>query len=183
MGDVFKAVSENQGPLYKIGASLLKSKSAFDTADAYREFGKTQANVLNLEAQGMEQQAGQERALGILKAHDQAKKGKLVQSALRARAAASGAGGSPDVMNLAANISAETEYRKALALYTGEQSGRNYENTAAGRRYSAAESARAGKIRGRAMDLQGYTSLITEEGIGAIGRAGGSLWKKYGEFN
>ena len=169
------------GPLAKIVPSLLKSYSAFSEAGAYKDWGQAQKRAADYQATGIEQRAGQEEAVGQRAMLEQAKKGKLVQSALRARAAAQGAGASPDVVDLAADIAAETEYRKQVALSNSKTNAQNLRQYAAGVRYGGAEAERAGKIRSNSAKLRGYGSLVTEEGVGAIGGGLGSLWKKYGE--
>ena len=169
------------GPLAKIVPSLLKSYSAFSEAGAYKDWGQAQKRAADYQATGIEQRAGQEEAVGQRAMLGQAKKGKLVQSALRARAAASGAGGSPDVVDLSADITAETEYRKQVALSDSQTNAQNLRNYASGVRYGGAEAQRAGKIRSNAAKLRGYGSLVTAEGVEAAGKGVGSLWDKYGE--
>jgi hypothetical protein len=113
------------------------------------------------EAQQLEQAAGRDRATGQRRAEEERRQARLVQSALQARAG--GGGLDPTVMNLAADIAGEGEYRALAALYEGEESAR-------GKEESAAAARRTGRARGRAMDYASASTLLS---------TGSSIYSKY----
>lgn len=114
----------------------------------------------NFRAKQMEQRANEERAVGQRNMFEQRRKADLAQSTLRARAAAA-TGDTTDtgVLNLDAGIEREGEYRALTEFYKGENSGRGYEDAAAGTRASGKARADGYRIRGIGTLLEGATSF------------------------
>ena len=98
---------------------------------------------------------------------------KLVQSALVARAAASGAGASdPTVNKLARDIAEEGELRSAMALYEGEARAGGLRGAASLSRFRGGQALKAGKTKRRA-----YTGSAAATLLGGAA----TMFSKYGE--
>ena len=152
-------------PYLMIGGTALSAYNQYGAGKAAAAEGKAIQSAKEFEAQQMLVNAGQARATSQRKALAQQKQTKLVQSALQARAAASGGGAlDPTVMDLAGDIAAEGDYRRRVALYEGDDATRIYQAGANLRRFEGEQAVRAGKIKQRSANIGAGATLLS--GIG-----------------
>lgn len=145
------------GKAGKIGAAL-QGQAAMQSA----EYRATQ-----LRQQAQEARASQQRM-----ALETRRKGGLVQSTLRARAAAGGGGATDNtVLNLTGDIAARTEYESLLEMYKGENAARGMEDAANAAIYQ-------GKVGQTAAGLQ--SEAIGYQTRGTIAQSVGSLASQVG---
>ena len=158
--------------------TLLKAAAMFRGGEAAASEGAAVQRAREFEATQIESTARQERAMATQKASGEARKGRLVQSALTARAAASGGSATdPSVLSLAGQIAEEVDLRKRLALFEGEIDAQALEAIASGRRATGAEARRVGKIKRQAARSKGFTTLFDL----ADDETFETLFKKFGE--
>lgn len=92
---------------------------------SHLQFGIQAQQAAEYQAAQLRQNAGQQQASAQRQAFDVDRQSKYVASSALATAAASGAGASdPTVVNLIARNAGEFAYRKAVALYGGEDKAR-----------------------------------------------------------
>lgn len=126
------------------------------------------------EALQHEQNATTDIGAGQLRAADEQRKSRIVQSRALALAAASGGGASdPTVVNLISNLEAQGAYNAAVEMYQGEDRARHERMSANAARFEAASLRTAGSA---------YESAANTQAIGTIfeGAYRGSLYGKYG---
>jgi len=158
-----------------IGGTALSAYNQYGAGKAAAAEGKAIQSAKEFEAQQMLVNAGQARATSQRKALAQQKQTKLVQSALQARAAASGGGAlDPTVMDLAGDIAAEGDYRRRVALYEGDDASRTLNAGAGMRRWEGEQAVRAGKIKQRSANIGAGATLLS--GIGMA-----TAFSKWGE--
>jgi hypothetical protein len=127
--------------------------------------GDAAKDSANIQAKQLERKAGLERASSQRAAGEEDRQGRLQQSRALAVAASSGAGASDSgFMEHMAQLSAETNYRKMVALYEGEEGANQLEEQAKATRKGGAQAAQAGNIAA----------------TGTILSQGASLYGKYG---
>lgn len=130
-----------------------------------------------LEAEGLSRFAGEQR-----KGLAEKRKGKLIASALTARAAAQGGGGDPTVMKLAGGIDAEAAYRMAMALAAGQEARKGYQTAAAGKRFEGDQAVMGANARASGM-RKGMQTKSYGRAASALGDVAKSdLWSKFGEW-
>lgn len=123
-------------------------------------------------AWNLERQAGIALALAQREAMEERRLGDIAASRALAVAAASGGGvQDPTIVRLLASTKGEAAYRASVALYEGEERGRQLRHEATFERIGGAEALAEGKARSRAYTLQG---------LGTAARGGVSLYAKYG---
>lgn len=133
------AISDLLGPSLQIGSTVLSAGSQIARGNAGVGVAARRKAALEFQAQQLETEAGQSKAVGQTQAQDVARQTALVNSTALARAAASGAGASdPTVLAVMARTSSEGAYRQALALYEGEAQARIDNMRAVAARYEGA---------------------------------------------
>lgn len=154
--------------------TLVSSESS---ASAAKAAGKDANRVAKWEAAQLERNAGQERAAAQRQAIEERRQGRLAISRARALAGASGAGVSdPTVTNILADLASQGETNALTAMWEGEESARNMEFQAAGRRYEGATAKAAGKTQAAAIRRAGYLDTI-----GTVLEGGSDFYTKYGD--
>lgn len=119
------SLSDMLGPALQIGSTILSAGSQVERGNAGVAVANRRKAALEFQAQQLETEAGQSKAVSQVQAADVARQNALVQSSILARAAASGAGASdPSVLSVMARTGAESAYRQAVALYEGEAQSR-----------------------------------------------------------
>lgn len=119
------ALSDMLGPALQIGSTILSADSQYEKGNAGVVVANRRRAMDEFQAQQLETEAGQSKAVSQVQAGDIARQVAIVQSATLARAAASGAGAQdPTVLNVMARTGAEGAYRQAVALYEGEAQAR-----------------------------------------------------------
>lgn len=141
--DVIAKVAQGGGAV----GTVLNATSKLREAAAAGEAGKAARASKEMEANLLERRAGQERAIAQRKGLNELRKERFVQSALQARAAASGGGADPTVAKLASDIAAEGDYRYRSAIYEGDDLAEALRAGAAVRRYEGKEAVRAGNLK------------------------------------
>lgn len=132
----------------RIGGSLF---GAFQNLS----YGEQAQDAAAFQAAQLRQNAGQALAQAQRDAYFEQRKTDYVMSAALASAAASGGGASdPTVVNILSQISAEGAYRKASALYGGEDRSRMFKLQADSAEYAgeAANTAAIGRAIGSGID-------------------------------
>ena len=138
------------------------------TATAAIKQGEAQQQAAKYQAKQEQAAAGQAAAIAEREAAVKQQKGDVLQSRLRAVAAASGAGATdPTVLDLSSQLDANTEYDVASSLYEGQSRSLAFQNQARMTRYEGQQAATAGVVRG--------TSSI----LGTAGQLGSSLAMRY----
>lgn len=151
--------------------TLLQASGQARAGRAAAEQGLAQQAGAEYEAAAMQVRAGQERASAQRAMIEERRKGRIIQSNLQARAAASGAGAlDPTVADISGDLAAETEYRALTAMYQGEDAAQGLETSARLRRFEGGQYAKAGKVQQRSSNYAAFGTLLT---------GGGSLYDKY----
>ena len=115
----------------------------------------------------LRQNADAAQAVGTRQAYDVGRQTDMVQSRALAVAAASGGGASdPGVVTLMANTAAEGAYRKALALYNGQDKARSLEMEADSVAYEGKVAKRNALIGGALQMVGGGSSLLASRARG-----------------
>lgn len=128
------------------------------------------------EADQLENNANQGRAISQRQAIEERRKATLLESTLRNRAAASGGGGDVGVIDLAQDIDAQGEYNAMSALYEGEEKGRNLEGAASVRRWEGKNARKAGNLKAISTVLSSAGSMYGKYGGGGFTpNAGGGM--------
>lgn len=143
-------------------------------AMSHFQFGQTAQQAAEFQAAQMRQQAGQTQASAQRQAFDVDRQAQYIASAALASAAASGGGASdPTVTNLIARNASEMAYRKATALYQGDERARMLNLEADAKEYTGAETKANSAMVGGAQVFKAGTSILR-------GAAREGLLKKYG---
>ena len=130
---------------------MMVASTVFSVAGQQSE-GRAAQQAANFEAAQRDQAAGQTRASSQREAEDQRRQARLVNSKLQANAG--GGGLDTGVVNMAADITGEGEYRALSALYEGEESARGLE--------MGADQARArGKAARKAANFKTVSTLFS----------------------
>jgi hypothetical protein len=161
---VLGAVSSIGGTIAGMGSSMAAGRAgkigAAMQGQAAMQSAEYRATQLRQQAQ--EARASQQRA-----ALETRRKGGLVQSTLRARAAAGGGGATDNtVLDLTGQIAERTEYESLLEMYKGENAARGMEDAANAAIYQ-------GKVGVVSAGLQG--DAIEQRTRGTIAQSAGSL--------
>lgn len=104
-------------------------------------------------------------------AAQQRKQGKLALS--RLQAVAGGGGLDAGVVNLAADIAGETEYRALSSLYEGDERAAGLRHAAATKRYEGKQTRTAGMIGAATSVLSDAPGLFEKYGKGGFKGYGG----------
>lgn len=174
-GAIGMNVPAGQGPAAAMSGvgTLLNVFGNFAAGSAAARAGKDARAAAEFEAAQLDQAAGQGIASAQRKAIEERRRAALVASRQLAVAAASGGGASdPTITNLIADVEGEGAYRAAVALYEGDERGRQLRLGADAKRYEGELMERGGKDRQMAYTLRGI-------GAGVTGYAG--LYGKYGQ--
>lgn len=119
------------------------------------------------EANQMDVNAGQQRAIAQRSAIQDRHQADLANSKLQARAAASGGGASdPTTVGLSEDIDAQGEYNALTSLYNGEEKARGMEGGADMKRFE-------GKQAKKAATIGAISSVLTSAGSAGL-KYGGS---------
>lgn len=146
------------GTAAAVGGTALTATSAIKQGEAAQQAAKYQAQQETAAAQ-------QASALATRDAAVKQQKSDVVQSRLRAVAAASGAGAAdPTVLDLTSALSSMGEYDVASALYEGSARNLAFINQAAATRYQGEQERTAGIIRGTSSILGTAGSLAMRYG-------------------
>lgn len=155
------------GKAGKIGAAL-QGQAAMQSAE-YR--------AKQLEQQAQEARASQQRV-----ALETRRKGDIIQSTLRARAAAGGGGATDNtVLNLTGQIAGRTEYDALLEMYKGENAARGMQDAAKAARYQGQVGLTAAGLQGQAIDYQ--TRGTIAQSFGSLGSSIGGLGSSLSGLN
>ena len=158
-----------------IGGSVLSAANQMNAGKAAVNEGKAIQASKEYEAQQMMVNAGQARATSQRKALAEQKRTRFVQSALQARAAASGGGAlDPTIMDLTGDIAQEGDYRRRVALYEGDDATRVYQSGANLKRWEGEQAVRAGEVKRRSAGMGAAATLLS-------GFAAATAFGKWGE--
>jgi hypothetical protein len=128
---------------------------------SHYEFGQQAMQAAQFQAAQLRQNAGQVQASAQRQAFDVDRQAKYVASSALATAAASGGGASdPTVVNLMARNAGEFAYRKAVALYQGDDKARLMNLQADAKEYEGETTAANSDKVAAAQFLQGGASLL-----------------------
>ena len=181
MGVAFEPISATLGVLSSL-ASVGGTIAGMGSAMAAGKAGKIgaalqgQAAMQSAEyrAKQLEQQAQEARASQQRMALETRRKGDLLQSTLRTRAAAGGGSATDNtVMNLAGQIAARTEYESLLQMYKGENAVRGLEDAASAAIYQGKVGQVAAGLQSTAVGYQ--TQGTIAQSMGSLGKAVGGL--------
>lgn len=112
-------------PIVAIAGTLLSASAYGQQGAAIKKQAERKRAEAEFEAQQLDIDAGQAKAVSQRAAADVETNARLINSTALARAAASGAGASdPTVMNIIAKTSGMGAYRSGVALYEGESQAR-----------------------------------------------------------
>lgn len=165
------AAAKAAAPYLSAAGTLVNVLGQVQAGRNARAQGAAMQKAAEYEAERMKDRANAERAIGQRKAINERRRTEFAQSALQARAAASGAGLGPGVVDLAGDIEQEGEFRALNALYEGEERARGLDTSASLSRFEGDQYYKAGKTRAR-----GYYMGAAGAGLDR----GASLFEKYG---
>lgn len=135
--------------------------------------GNAERGAANFQAAQMEQNAGQEKATSQRQAIEARREAGIANSAVRARAAASGGGADdPSVLNIEGHNAGVGEYEALTSLYQGDEAARQDLMGASAKRYGGAQARQASVFKAGSTLLSG--------GKSAWDNGGSSLYDKYG---
>lgn len=159
-------------PAMGAGSTVLSSAGYLQAGQAANFGGQAQQQQENYSADVLTQAAGQQRAQTSADIADTARSTDLLESTIRARAAASGGGATdPTVINLESGVAGRGEYNVLSELYSGEEKARGLENQAALNRYMGTQYRTAGQLQQQEEQTKALSSLL---------QGGSSLFSKYG---
>lgn len=139
-----------------------------------KQAGKMQKQADIYEAEQLEQNANSEILAGNRAALEAKRKGDMVGSSARARAAASGVdAGSGSALSDIVEIDKRSTYNAAMELWRGESAATGDINRAKGLRYKGELDERGGSAAQQGAALSA---------AGTIAGAGGSMLKTYGAY-
>jgi hypothetical protein len=174
-----------------IAGGVSQANAQRQAGDAAYQQAVAKNNAAVLQAQQMEQQAGEEQAAAGRQAIDAQRKGQLMAARLRAVMGASG-GGIDN--NLLASLQGEGNYNADVAQWQGDERARADRNQAALARWGGANSLQQGVYSQSAMDTAADSTMLSTIGKTALSFAskyGGSgpsgidseiaSWSKYGQ--
>ncbi len=167
------AITKEGTETLDLAGGLLKFGSTFLGARQFAAAGRSAQAIAESEAGQFDIIAGQQVPVAQRKAEDIRRTKRLLQSRLRARAAASGTGG-PGIETLEAELEGEGEYRALLALFEGEERAANIRFGAKVRRFAGERARIAGTLRARAARTAAFGTLLAGFGKNA------TLAEKYG---
>lgn len=149
------------GPVVSIFGTLLSAKGQ-------RKQGAAAQWAADIEASQLQRRAKQVKATSQRSAQEADRQGRLQQSRALAVAASSGGGASdPTIMNHMAQLAAESNYRKMISLYEGEEEAFQLEKQAEATKKGGGLARQAGNIGA----------------AGTVLSSAGSLYSKYGQTN
>lgn len=131
-----------------------------------------QATLAGLQADTLEQEAGQARAMGQREAAEDRRQSRIIRSRAAAVMGASGAAVDTDIL---ADIDTGAEIRALTSQYRGEESARGLEYDAVLQRAGAAGIRQSGEATRTAANQNAFLTLA-----GGAGQAA-SLYAKYGD--
>lgn len=138
-------------------------------------FGRQAQEANQFQADQLRQNAGQAQASAQRVAEDEDRKTALVNSAALASAAASGGGASdPTVVNIMARTAGEGAYRRAAALYQGDERARTMNLQATAKEYEGKDIALNSDMVGAGQAFGAGTTLL--KGMAR----GSSLYQRFG---
>lgn len=136
--------------------------------------GQAAVDSANYRATQLRQQAQEARAVQQRMALETHRKGDLVQSTLRARAAAGGGGATDNtVLNLTRQIAGRTEYESLLEMYKGENAARGLEDAANAAIYQGQVAQRGAQYKAAGYGFQTQGTLA--QSAGSMAQQFGSL--------
>lgn len=161
-------------PLAVVGG-LFSIAGTMSQASALRNQAAAEQQAANYKVLVENQRAMAERASAQRQALQTNRKTDLTQSALQARAAASGGGADdPTVVKLASDIEGEGKYQSLFDMYLGETRARGLEDQGVVDRFSADQRAKQLNSTANATILSGIGSLASRFAGGGGSLAGGS---------
>ena len=140
------------------------------TGKAQRDAAHYRKSVADVQAQAMEQEAGQTRAASQRQAIEAQEAGKQVSGQIRAASAGSGAL-DPSVVNLLGRSEQNTEFNRLAALYRGEEAAIGMEHQADIMRAGGLMDAWTGDTQA---ELANRQAMLT--GIGGLGQMAGDAY-------
>lgn len=159
------------GSLLSLFGAGMKAWGSIESGNAAADFGRAQRVADQFAAEQLRVNAGQVIAAATIQELNITRQANLVTSRAQALAAASGGGAlDPTVVNNVARISGEEAYRKATALYQGEDQARVMRMQAAAKDY---EGALAEDFGNKKQDMSRITA-----GADILG-GGASLFSRY----
>lgn len=160
------------GPAMQVGGTLLSAFGQKQQGSDAAATGVQQLALAQFQAAQMRTNAGEAIASSQRAADDIQRQQEYVASRALAVAAASGGGASdPTVINLIARTAGEGAYRRAVALYQGEDKSRALKAQADATEYGGLLAAEAGGKTQSAYDIGAASTLM---------KSGASLFSKYG---
>lgn len=144
-----------------VAATVLSAGSSIMGGNAANRSAQSEASQL-------EYQAGQQRASSQRAAIEQRRQAALVNS--RLRAVAGGGAGDIGVINMAADIAGEGEYRALTALYEGNDKAAGMESAAAARRREGKAARTSGYLGAvsSVLSAAGTSSMLSKYGAGGF---------------
>ncbi len=172
------ALANIGGTIAGMGATSASRKTAIQAGALAQQGaafeGQAAVDSANYRATQLRQQAQEARASQQRAALETQRKGGLVQSSLRARAAAGGGGATDNtVLNLTGQIAGRTEFESLIDMFKGEQAGRGLEDAANAAIYGGQVAK-----QGAAFKAAGYGYQTA----GTIAQSQGSMAQQFGSL-
>lgn len=149
-------------------AGIISAQSQHQQGQAASRMATIQAGQLEEQARQTEEAAKSQEGASQIKALEQKRQARLLQSSVIARAAASGATTSDkNVNDILLNIEGEGEYRALMDLYNGSSAAYELRNRARAMRGQALVTRFEGKQARRAGNVAAFGSLLSTAGTAA----------------
>jgi hypothetical protein len=157
--------------LLSAGATAANAASTIAGGRIQQQAGRFAQQQKDLEALQQEQAAQESRATAQRSAFEKQREGRLLQSRLQAKAAASGGGADdPTILGLAGDIAGRSALQALMEMASGENRARNLEDNAA-----------AARMRGFTARAEGDArrSNANLSALGTILGGGASIFRRY----
>ena len=135
--------------------------------------GNEQAAQMEYQAKVADQKAAEARAASQRDALAKNREGQIIQSQMRAAAAAQGGLSDPSVIDAFGDVESEISLARQQDIYAGEQQGRGYQDAADMARLNAKNAVSAARIGAAGQLFQGATSMFDR--FGAAKKPSGGL--------
>lgn len=155
-------ISDFLAPSLQIASTILSAGGQIAKGEGYAAIGARRQALSEFEAKQLETEAEGARGIGMRNAATIALNTQVVNSLALARAAASGGGASdPTVLNILAQTSGESAYRKSLAMYEGEAQARLDMMRAAAVRYEGATAASDAEVAQNQANMAAFSTVLS----------------------
>lgn len=142
--------------------TVISALGSMKSGDAAASAGREQQQLAEYQAAQLDQNAGQQIAVGQRQSAEALRQSRLLQSRALAVAAASGGGAmDPTVLKIIGGIDDEGKYAADSAMYNAKETARGMKDDARAARYSGAQARAAGNEARRGSRLAAFATVLS----------------------